>query len=269
MSLITIDGVRNFDLVHTFECGQCFRWNRNPDGSYTGLAGSYPASMRLEGTRLTIDDAACAGEGFWRRYLDLDRDYGAVKNRLAKADPVLGTAIRAGEGIHILKQDLWETIVSFIISQNNNIPRIKGCIEELADRYGRPVFAFEGRKRSALPQPETLAKLTLEDLMPVKLGYRARYLIETAKQVLEKGLPADREGLLMLSGVGPKVANCIALFALGDTESFPIDVWVARIMASLYGMEEKDHKAMAAYAEKTYGKLGGFAQQYLFYYARD
>ena len=125
-------------------------------------------------------------------------------------------ATEYGYGIRLLQQDLWETIVSFIISQNNNIPRIKGCIERLCDNFGEPVGSLSGREVHDIPSPETLAGLSVEDLSPVRLGYRAKYIIETARTVCEKGLPEDFDELSELCGDGPKVANCISLFGMKE-----------------------------------------------------
>lgn len=277
--IYTIEDVEDFFPVHVFECGQCFRWQRQEDGSYTGVAGGRIANIAFEpyegeaeggSGRLQISNCTEADfENFWSQYLDLDRDYGKLKRKLCRGDKVMGKAVKFGWGIRILNQDLWETIVSFIISQNNNIPRIKGCIEGLAELLGEPVGVFEGRAWYDLPTPEKLALVTVEDLAPVKLGYRAKYLIETAKIVCQKGMPENVEDLSALCGVGPKVASCIALFGMGETGSFPIDVWVARVMSGLYGIDEKNHGAMKAYADEHFGALGGFAQQYLFYYIRN
>ncbi|MGN0659066.1 MAG: DNA-3-methyladenine glycosylase family protein [Emergencia sp.] len=280
----TVENIRDFNLDHIFDCGQCFRWERREDGSYTGIAMGKAVNMRLEqaepesgsgtggatGCRLVIDN--CTAEEFekiWRPYLDLDRDYGKIKRKLSRGDKVMSRAVRHGEGIRILQQDLWETILSFIISQNNNIPRIRGCIEKLAELFGEPVCTCEGRLWHELPGPEVLAGLSVEDLAPVRLGYRAKYLIGTAKAVAEKGLPEDREQLSELPGVGPKVAGCIRLFGMEEHSAFPIDVWVARVMHELYGIDEKDRRAMEDYAREHFGQLGGFAQQYLFYYIRS
>ena len=226
----------------------------------------------------------------WYDYFDLGRDYSSIKECLSANDEIMRKAIEYGGGIRILRQDLWETIVSFIISQNNNIPRIKGCIERLCNNFGEPITngtacaadsgtagagsidaVLEGsaEKRCSIPSPEKLASLTVDDLAPVRLGYRAKYLIETAKTVCEKGLPEDFDQLSELCGVGPKVASCISLFGMQDYASFPIDVWVMKVMHELYGLPEKDKKAMAAFAKEKFGDLGGFAQQYLFYYMRD
>ncbi len=280
MAKYVIENVRDFHPEHIFECGQCFRWNRQDDGSYTGTAMGRIVNIRLcpEGDE---GEKACAGkviiknaspedyEKIWRQYLDLDRDYGMIKQRLSAGDEVMENAVAAGRGIRILKQDLWETIVSFIISQNNNIPRIKGCIEKLSALAGERLEDYDGQAVYALPTVERLARLESDDLAPVRLGYRAPYLIKTARMVAEKGLPENYEEVSALCGVGPKVANCITLFGLHDLSSFPIDVWVRRVMNEMYGFEEKDVRGMAAFAAERFGELGGIAQQYLFYYIRS
>ena len=265
-----VKNTADFNLHHIFDCGQCFRWNEEEDGSYTGIAYGKPVNMKMSGSDLIIDN--CTAEDFknvWYEYLDLGRDYGEIKKTLSRDDPAMKKAAETGSGIRILKQDLWETIVSFIISQNNNIPRIKGCIENLASGFGTCAGEYRGKKWFNIPEPEMLAGLTQEDLSPVKLGYRSRYLIETAGQVLERGLPENEEELLSLTGVGPKVANCILLFGMRKMESFPIDVWMQRVMNEVYGIEEKNKKKMKEYAAGHFGELGGFAQQYLFYYIRE
>ncbi len=302
------EGVKDFNLDHIFDCGQCFRWTKQEDGSYTGIAMGKPVNVSLKevpagsgagadnaGGRSGTDGCAkprldliidnCSEEDFetiWKGYLDLDRDYGQIKETLAASDEVMAKAISGGQGIRILKQELWETMVSFIISQNNNIPRIKGCIEKLAQLFGEPAGEYGGVEFYNVPSPEVMAGLTAENLVPVRLGYRAPYLVETAKQVMERGgmdvvaaeLEAARtpeeacEYLRGFQGVGPKVASCIALFGLGRLEAFPIDVWVRRVMNRLYGIDEKDIKGMNAYAAEHFGANGGIAQQYLFYYIR-
>lgn len=270
MSRFLAENITDFQTEHIFDCGQCFRWNRQEDGSYLGIAGGRPARIRYAQGRVCVEDGAEEdGRDFWRQYLDLDRDYGEIKRSLAEKDAVLRKAMDFGGGIRILRQDLWETMISFLISQNNHIPRIKACIENLAETFGETAGTFGGRTWYNLPDPQTLASLTLEDLAPIKLGYRAKYLLGTAKQVCEQGLPKTREELLAFPGIGPKVANCVSLFGLGDYASFPVDVWVGRVMNRLYGMEETDHRQIEEYARKTYGNLGGFAQQYLFYYIRE
>ena len=225
---------------------------------------------------------------FWNNYFDLDTDYGAIK-RILSGDEVIRRAIPFGHGIRILRQDPWETTVSFIISQNNNIPRIKRKIRDLSQLAGERVSignstneqttdsavqATEDNMKSIadndwyeIPSPETLARMTVDDLAPVRLGYRARYLIETAQCVCDRGPEVLYEDLDSLCGVGPKVASCIRLFGLGQRESFPIDVWVKRVMNELYGIEKVEK--MRRFAEDTFGEYGGISQQYLFYYMRE
>ncbi|MBQ8563955.1 MAG: DNA glycosylase [Firmicutes bacterium] len=304
--------VKDFHLDHIFDCGQCFRWNRGPDGSYLGIAGGRVARMHFEpsiseGTtqkstgKILTTEGILTMEGcteadfhdFWYDYLDLGRDYSKIKQSLGRGDAAMRRAIRAGAGIRILKQDLWETMVSFIISQNNNIPRIKGCIEALCREFGEPVPVPDGlldsepdhdtiRQNSAffdIPSPERLAALNRSDMDGCRRGYRAPYLIETARQVLEMGgveavrrkLSEAGDCMAMLedfAGVGPKVASCIALFGVGRTDAFPIDVWMRRAMLTVYGIEENRVREMQEYAAKYFGQYGGLAQQYLFYYIR-
>ncbi|MEG0829947.1 MAG: DNA glycosylase [Anaerovoracaceae bacterium] len=284
MEKVIIKGVADFNLDNIFDCGQCFRWEKQVDGSYTGVAMGKAINVDyndsgevvIKGT--TQEDV----DVNWRTYLDLDRDYGAIKKFLKQADPVIGKAISYGGGIRILKQEPWETVVSFIISQNNNIPRIKKCINSLAENFGTKVGTAQKGDFYALPGPEVLAKLTVEDLGVCKLGYRAKYLVSTAKQVMEDGI-GKLQGLVSpdvskeeafnyvvgLTGIGPKVANCILLFAMGKYDSFPIDTWVKKVMHELYNIDEKDMKAMEKFAKDTFGEYGGMAQQYLFYYMKE
>lgn len=280
--MVTIEGIRDFHPDHIFDCGQCFRWEKNEDGSYTGIAFGHVVRIDYdhENEILMIHGASEEDfENIWKDYLDLDRDYGVIKNRLSSKDEIIGKAIEFGHGIRILNQEKWETLLSFIISQNNNIPRIKKCINALAETLGEYVGDYEGKAYYSLPAPEVLANATLEDLAPCKLGYRAKYLIETAKKVHAEGIESLEglsscelsaketcEALRRYSGVGPKVANCIALFAMRKFDSFPIDVWVKKVMNTMYGIDENDMKKMADYAEENFGEYGGIAQQYLFYY---
>ncbi len=264
------ENVKDFDLRHIFECGQCFRWNRQPDGSYSGQAWGRPANVSMDGSRVRVralEKNGENGERFWREYFDLDRDYGSIKRILAEKDPVVAEAIKSGEGIRILHQEPWETIVSFIISSNNNIPRIKGCIERLAGLCGTFCGEFEGKAVYNVPTAEVLAKLEPGDLATAGLGYRAAYLVKTARQVIASG--DSFPPLRSLAGVGPKVESCIRLFGFGDLSSFPIDVWVRRVMSELYGFDEGDISGMQKFAADTFGPYGGIAQQYLFYYMRE
>jgi N-glycosylase/DNA lyase len=291
--MIVKENITDFNLEHIFECGQCFRWEKEADGSYTGIAerkrpvniAFYPYDKTPDKTqhagKLVIENAEESDfEDFWRDYLDLDRNYGNIKAKLCKNDEVMKKAIEFGQGIRILKQDEWETLISFIISQNNNIGRIKKCINKLCENFGEFIEEYRGKKYFGIPSANVLASLTEQDLAACGLGYRAKYLIETAKSIEKdngKMLLQLRKldtrlafaYLTNLHGVGPKVANCILLFGLDKFESFPIDVWVKEAMNKLYGIDKEDTNAMAEYAKKKFGEFGGVAQQYLFYYMRS
>lgn len=297
MAKFIYHNVKDFNTDHIFDCGQCFRWTRESDGSYTGIAFGRIVNMRYEKNTCGAE-SSCTGEkegsliidnctasdfsNIWKNYLDLERDYGAIKDELSSSDDIMKEAIAGGEGIRILRQELWETMVSFIISQNNNIPRIKGCIENLCRLFGEKAGEYGGKEYYNIPSPEKLAGLKPEELCECRLGYRAPYLTETAAEVMRRGgmQTVERElaelekpdevieYLRGFKGVGPKVANCIALFGLGRFDAFPVDVWVKRVMHRLYNIEENDIKKMSLYAEEHFGKNGGIAQQYLFYYIR-
>lgn len=282
MSKLIIEGVKDFNPEHIFDCGQCFRWNREEDGSYTGVAGGKVVNMSLKGSDLIIDNASPEDfENFWRNYLDFDTDYGKIKAGLCENDEVIGEAIAEGEGIRILNQELWETVVSFIISANNNIPRIKGCIESLCENFGEKLGKYKNKMRYGFPDAKTIAKLSADDLVPCRLGYRAKYLINTAKAFVKDGEAFEKliqedvtskeafDKISTLNGVGPKVANCILLFSLKKRDAFPIDVWMKKVMNYLYNFDEEDIKGMEDFAHSTFGDNAGIAQQYLFYYMRN
>ena len=275
-----IEGVKDFNTDHIFDCGQCFRWQRQEDGSYIGPAMGRVVKISYADGQLIIDN--CGKEDFeniWKKYLDLDTDYGLIKEKLSAEDQIMQAASEYGYGIRILRQDFWETVVSFIISQNNNIPRIKGCIESICEKFGEHAGEYGGKAFFSIPSPSTLASLSIEDLAPCRLGYRASYLVKMAQQFVDRGGPDVVEAelknaedpiqaLQQFCGIGPKVAACISLFGLGRMDAFPIDVWMRRVMNRLYDIDEKDVKAMKDYAKKHFGENGGIAQQYLFYYIR-
>lgn len=266
---IVFSDTDDFKPVHIFECGQVFRWRPEDEsgGVYTGFAGPYAARVRYDESERELSIDACGGtREFWYDYFDLGTDYGEIKRTLVSNEPAIRNATEHGCGIRILNQDLFETIISFIISQNNNIPRIRKCIEALCGRYGDEI---EGTDRHAFPRPEALASAREDDMAALRLGYRGPYIIESAKKYLRDGCPACREDLLSMHGIGPKVANCIMLFGLRDVEAFPIDTWVRHIMNDMYGIDEKDTKKMHETACERFGEYAGYAQQYLFYYYRD
>ncbi len=260
----------SFNPIHTFECGQCFRWNYNDKGVYTGIS-------RDKICRVTGDKIICnkSDIDFWREYFDLDTDYSKIKDILLKTDSTLDECIRFGGGIRILKQDLWETIVSFIISANNNIPRIKRIIETMCKMYGERIVSEEEVLYS-FPSARVISNLKKADLAPLKVGYRDEYIIDAAQKVVNKEVDLDalstmsdneaKKELMKIKGVGDKVSDCILLFALKRFSVFPTDVWIKRILSNIYNVEDKD---IIQFVSKKYKSLAGYAQQYLYYYYRN
>ena len=188
---VIAEDVQDFDPDHIFDCGQCFRWEKSGEAAYLGTAMGRQALIEYDRDGKTLKIHGADREDFetvWRNYLDLDRDYSLIKKTLSEKDDIISAAIEYGHGIRILNQDKWETLLSFIISQNNNIPRIKKCINSLAETLGEKSGEYHGKEFYSLPSPEVLAGASVEDLAPCRLGYRAGYLIKTAQQVAEEGL---------------------------------------------------------------------------------
>ena len=274
----------SFELNHIFDCGQCFRWNKEDDGSYTGVFKGNVLNVQKNGD-IVIFKGICKGniEDICREYFDLDTNYEEIKNILSKVDNNLKESIKYGEGIRILKQDLWETIISFIISANNNIPRIKKIIERISKEYGEKII-WNGEEYYTFPNPQSLSKASVEDLRALGLGFRDKRVYETTRMILNKEIDLEklqeikdsnvlREELNKLPGVGDKVADCIMLFSMKRFDVFPVDVWVRRVMNELYIKNEDeskvDKKQIRSLAESKYGNLAGIAQQYLFYWKRE
>ena len=282
---IVLQNIESFELKDIFECGQCFRWNLQEDGSYTGVFGKNVLNIKKENDKITIE-GICQNDiqKTVEEYFDLNRDYKKIKQKLAQIDENMKTSIQYGEGIRLLNQDLWETIVSFIISANNNIPRIKGIIERLSKKYGDKI-TWEGKDYYTFPTPEQLKEVTIQEYRNLGLGFRDKRIYETTQMVLTKQVDLEemkqnpntfevREQLLSLSGIGPKVADCILLFStLKRLEVFPIDVWVRRVMNDLYIKQQDEAKVSKKQIEKIatekFGDLAGMAQQYLFYWRRE
>ena len=279
-----IENQESFELKDIFECGQCFRWNENENGSYTGVINNGVLNVEKQGKKIFFTGILDQDiKEVVRFYFDLDRNYEEIKMQLSNIDKYLKTSVEYGKGIRILNQDLWETIISFIISANNNIPRIKGIIERISKEYGTEI-EWNGEKYYTFPTPEQLGKATVEDLRSLGTGFRDIRIYETTQKVLsgefnlkevqKKDTLSAREELLTLSGVGTKVADCILLFStLKRFDVFPIDVWVRRVMNELYIKNEDETKVskkdIMKIANEKFGNLEGLAQQYLFYWKRE
>ncbi len=277
---VVLEGVRDFQLPHIFECGQCFRWNEEEDGSYTGVALGKVINLRKEGENVYFHNTNLEEfKGIWHRYFDLDRDYGEIKNRLSNIDDTMKISTEFGHGIRILKQDEWEILISFITSANNRIPMIKKAIEALSENYGEYIGEYRGKKRYSFPKPKALYNLTLDDINFKGIGFRGKYILNAAKFVVDKEVDIynlknlttneAREELMKFLGIGPKVSDCIMLFSMDKDDAFPIDIWVKRIMEYFYVQEGTSLKKIQKFAQEKFGGLAGFAQQYLFYYARE
>ena len=273
-----ITGVSHFDLTHTFMCGQCFRWFENEDKSYTGVAHGRAVTMTYAENILTIANTSEEDvKNIWIDYLDLKRDYSKIK-AFYKEDKYVSVAMEFGYGIHILNQDIFECLISFIISTQNQIPRIKKIVSLLCERY-RNCVEIGDSKLYTFPTAEELKGVDAKQLEFLKAGYRAGYIVDAVEKVTSgevnlediKQMPyaEAKKELMKIKGVGPKVADCVLLFSAGKSEAFPIDVWVKRTMQTLYMDENATNKEIEKRAEELFGEYAGFAQQYLFYYARE
>ncbi|MTI58349.1 DNA-3-methyladenine glycosylase family protein [Geosporobacter ferrireducens] len=277
---VVIKDVQDFELPHIFECGQCFRWWREDDGSYTMTAkGKVINLCRRENSLIIHPTTLEEFHQVWYSYFDMDRDYGTIKKVLSENDPVMEKATAFGHGIRILRQDPWETLISFIISSNRGISMIQKSIEDLSLRYGTYIGEYRGRKYYDFPKPQALLNQTVEAIRLSKTGYRAKYIVDAAAVAAENQIELyqvhnlstenARKTLLRISGVGPKVADCILLFSMDKQDAFPIDTWVKRVMEFFYVPQGIPLNQLQDYAGKRFGAYAGFAQQYLFYYARE
>ncbi|NMA95449.1 MAG: 8-oxoguanine DNA glycosylase [Clostridiales bacterium] len=276
---IKLKDVDSFNLRHIFECGQAFRWRADGRG-YIGVVNQRVIRVVKDDEDIILENATLDDyKNIWHDYFDLGRDYSKIKQRLKKSDNKIKEPIAFGGGIRILNQDPWEILISFIISAMNNISRIGKTIDNISRRFGDPIY-FEGETFYAFPRPNVLANASKEDFRSCGCGYRDKYILETAKMVakdeialytlIERGYEEAFNYLLQFPGVGPKVADCICLFALKKHEAFPVDVWIKRIMEEIYhdGKEMKISE-VGKMARDRFKDLAGFAQQYLFYYARE
>ena len=242
---LIVTGLKDFNLHHIFDCGQCFRFNAVSENSYFGIAKNKALLISQNDDEVIFYDTTEDDfKNIWYDYFDLNRDYSEIKSRLSN-DPIMKEAVSYGDGIRILNQDLWEAVISFIISASNNIPRIKGIIERLCENFGKQI-SYMG-----------------------KTYYKFKSGTLTEEYIKSLSTPDAKKALMTINGVGNKVSDCILLFGLGRVDSFPIDVWIKRIMEYCYFDGEQSIPAISAFAEKHFGDIGGFAQQYLFFYARE
>lgn len=263
----------DFSLSQTLECGQCFRYQKEENDCYTVICGQRVVTLGQEGGSIVFYD----GEDipFWKGYFDGDRSYGEIKQRICNDDPIMAEAVSFAPGIRILRQEFFEMLMSFILSQNNHIPRIRGLVQRLSREYGAPVkgdfYSF--------PTPTQLMGVSEEAYRRMGCGFRSRYMVDAVDKVLAGGFSADelkklstdalRQRLMSICGVGQKVADCILLFSFGRYEVFPTDVWINRVFSHVYcGGKKLSAKELQKSAAERFGEDAGFAQQYLFHYGR-
>lgn len=277
---VVLEGVEDFNIKHIFECGQCFRWKKEENESYTGVAKGKILNVEEKGDKIYLNNTNLEDfNNIWHDYFDLGTNYTEIKNKLKEMDEYLDKATDFGWGIRILKQDQWEMLISFIISSNNRIPMIQKAIDNLSKKFGKFIGEYNGKEYYAFPTPQELSRASKEEIRACQTGFRDKYIKSTADAVANNNdnvygysmLDTEqcRKELLKFNGVGPKVCDCISLFGMQKYDTFPVDVWVKRVMQEFYVDEDMSLPKIRVYALDKFGELAGFAQQYLFYYARE
>jgi len=273
---LIVKNVRDFNLTHVFECGQCFRWLKQQNGSYKGIVNGRAVNVSFSDETLYITNTT--EQDFidiWYEYFDLGTDYSKIKAILEK-DDIMKEAIKTGYGIRLLRQDFWELLISFIISANNMIPRIMKTVDSLSALKGNCIEPHNNLYN--FPKISELANASLEEIQQCKAGFRSKYIHRTSQLMDQNTITREillgmdtgmaRNELMKFPGVGPKVADCILLFSGLKYDVFPTDVWVKRVMEELYLKEDSSLKEIQKFAKEHFGDLTGYAQQYLFYHAR-
>jgi len=269
---IIIENPENFDLSDIFGCGQCFRFDETETcGVFEGVAfGKYlKIEQNKKENKIYLETSPEDFENIWRDFFDIDRDYKYIFETLRR-DEILKKASDFCPGVRIIKQEPFECLISFIFSQNNNIPRIKKIVERLCENFGEPIY-INNKIYYSFPSAEKIAGLNLEDLDVLKSGFRAKYIYGAAKKIAAGEIDLNliynmtvsegSEYLRQINGVGNKIAACVLLFAYNKLDAFPIDVWIKRVL-------EKYYPAGFDY-NKAFGEYAGIANQYLFYYERE
>ncbi len=282
--MLLISDTKGLSLSQTLDCGQCFRWTSDGQGWHGVAAGRAVHIKQYETGALEFTTLAGRqaedDEEFWRSYFALDLDYPAMLSGMCAANSSLASCVNAAPGIRVLRQQFFETLISFLISQNNNIPRIRGIVERLCTGLGEPLQpaagASAGETYYAFPTPERIAALDEPDLDFLRAGWRSGYILDAARRVADgrlseetlRALPTKeaRELLMTVRGVGPKVADCTLLYGLGRWDAYPIDVWIRRANKTLFADHAED---AAAYLNRCTGGAAGIAQQYIFAWARE
>lgn len=274
--------VECFNLKYTLECGQCFRWKKKEENYYIGVIKDRVIKIKQLENKLYIRSNNINNlENVIKNYFDLNTNYINIEKIISKIDDNVKRAVENTSGIRILNQDFFETLISYIISANNNIPRISKSVDLISQKYGKEIV-FGNKKYYLFPTPQELENVTEEEFKKCGVGFRARYLKNAVKDILDDKLDIKnienlnteelKKKLLSIMGVGPKVADCILLFSCKRRDVFPIDVWVERVMTNLYFKEyggAMKKREILEYADKNFGKDAGIVQQHLFYNVRE
>lgn len=277
---LILENVADFDIEDILECGQCFHFTKLDEKDYELLAhGRYLHVVQKRDIVTLFNTNREEYDLVWKNYFDMTTDYNAIKEKIISADKRLKTAVYNKPGIRILKQDFFEVLISFIISQNNHIPRIKQIINTISERYGESVITPDGQIKYIFPGIDKLIDVSEDELRDCKVGFRAPYICEAVRMVYSGEINEDslrsmnvvsaREKLMSIKGVGEKVANCVLLFGLAFTDVFPVDVWMKRIMETMYFEEDTKKNIIESKAYEIFGEYAGYAQQYLFHYGRE
>lgn len=300
---VILKSCKNFNIKQTFECGQCFRWERQKNGNYIGVVfGKVIELEQIEEDIIIYNTNKEEFENIWIKYFDLERDYSSIKKELSK-DQLLAKAVEYGYGIRILNQEPFELVISFIISARNAIPIIMKTIKKISERWGTPI-EYKGKIYYTFPSVEQFKEASLEEILKTGASFRSKYIFDTVNKIYEcnklkkviatnlqfyrdnndekvevlkydldymLGLDDDEchKALQQFQGVGAKVADCIMLFSMGKRSAFPVDVWVKRAMQHFYLAPDVSLNKIRIFAREKFGELSGYAQQYLFYYARE
>ncbi|MBN7576600.1 8-oxoguanine DNA glycosylase [Clostridium sp. 2-1] len=291
---LIIKELSNFKLKHIFECGQIFRFEEIAENNFIVIAFGRLIEVKEDGNDVIIYNSTKEDfQNIWLKYFDLDRDYSVIKDELSK-DVLLKQSIEFGYGVRVLNQDPFEMLLSFIISARNNIPSIKKTVNKISNKWGKEII-YKNKTYYAFPNIDEIKDATLEEIQETGASFRSKYIFDTIKNVYNsktakedlkandtneyikydldyiKNLDDDEchNALQEFKGVGSKVADCIMLFSMEKTSAFPVDVWVKRAMIHFYGAEDASLNKIRIFGRNKFGKLAGFAQQYLFYYARE
>lgn len=276
---LVLEHVADFDIEDILECGQCFHFTKLGEKDYELLAhGRYLHVLQNNDVVTLFDTNEEDYNLVWKDYFDIATDYKIIKDKIIVADERLKTVVWSKPGIRILKQDFFEVLISFIISQNNHIPRIKQIINTISERFGEVIILPDGRAMYNFPEVDKLIDVSEEELRDCKVGFRAPYICEAVRKVYNGEIKEEnlknlnvtlaRDTLMSIKGVGEKVANCVLLFGLGFTDVFPVDVWMKRIMETMYFEGDTKKNIIESKAYEMFGEYAGYAQQYLFHYGR-